>query len=295
MSRTDTEIKKVKGVESNYLAQYAKDDHSLDAMDEYRTLPRHKMIQATSAQKLIAEFGIGTIILQPGNVVVWRYGDDPFPFIPFLFFVEWLKWCDLRDENSVIGRTMDPTHEYAKKARDSEQRLEIYDGHEERSEKERWHYRYVQAFRFVGVIFDVNHPLHLTPLTLSFERGEFATGQNLINAVKMRKMLVNLFDDDGNQLLDEDGNKLVDRIPVPLFAQMWKVDASLRERGADRKWWGLDVKQMEELVPADIIEEMEALHKDYKKAKDAERLIVDEGSQKDDNDPAAVAASKPGF
>lgn len=272
--RTDTDISKVQGVNADYLTKYIAEDHSLDAMDEHRTLPRHKIIQSTTAQKLIDEFGIGSVILQPGNVLVWKMGDEPFPFVPFLFFVEWLKWADLRDDNSVLGRTMDPTHEYAKKAKNPEQRIEVYDGHEERSEKERWYYRYVQTFRFVGVPFDVNHPLHLTPMTLSFERGEFKTGETLINAVKMRKMLVKIDDK-------------MERIPVPLFAQMWKVEASLRTRGADRKWYGLDVTPMEELVPPDAIEEMEALHKDYKKANDAERLVVEEDAPRED--PAATA------
>lgn len=283
MPRTETDLSKIEGVVPNYLAKYAVNDHSMDAMDEYRTLPRHKMIQSTSAQKLIDEFGIGTIILQPGNVVVWKVGDDPFLFVPILFFVEWLKWADLKDDNSVLGRTMDPTHEYAKKAKDPELRNEVYDGHEEKSENEQWHYRFVQTFRFVGVIFDIQHPLHLIPLTLSFDRGEFYTGQNLINAIKMRKMLIETGEND-----DEE-NPIMDRIPVPLFAQQWKVSASRREKGSDKKWWGLDVVQMEELVPPEAIEGMEALHKDYKKANDSERLIVDEGKQ-DDDDPAAVPA-----
>ena len=63
---------------------------------------------------------------------------------------------------------MDPTSEIAKKAKDPKRRVEVYDGHEERSESEQWHKRYVQAFRFVGIIYDTKHPLHETLLTLSF-------------------------------------------------------------------------------------------------------------------------------
>ena len=42
---------------------------------------------------------------------------------------------------------------------------------------------------------------------------------------------------------------------------------------------------MEELVPENLIEEMRILHLDMKKAKDADRIIIEEGPT-EDNDPA---------
>lgn len=282
MVRTDTGLSKVDGVDENYLAKY-EEDHSLDAMDEYRILPRHKMIQSTTLQALKDNFGEGSIILQPGNVLIWKRGDNPFQFVPLLFFVEWLKWADRRDANFVLGRTMNPTDEIAKKAKDPKRRFEVYDGHEERDEADQWQYRYVQTFRYVGIIYDTNHPLNETLLTLSFERGEFSTGQNLINAVKMQKVTIKVMSPD------EEGNPVVKQISVPLFGQIWSVKASLRER-PNKKWWGLDVQVLETRVPSSDIEEMESLHKEYKKAKDAERLVVEEGPS--ETDDAAVAGSE---
>lgn len=283
MARIDTDIKKVEGVDANYLTPYAEKDHSLDEMDKYRILPRHKVIQGTTLQLLKDEFGEGSIILQPGNVRIWKREDPPFIFVPALFFVEWMKWADLNDgQNSILGRTTDPTHEIAKRAKDPELRFEVYEGQEDRPADDQMKYRYVQTFRFVGIIYDKNHPLNHTLFSLSFERGEFSTGQNLINAIRMRKIPVETSEKDA------EGNPIIDNIKVPLYAQMWKVDVSQRTR-KDKKWWGVDVRQMEELVPSEDIQEMQDLHLGLKADHDKERLVIEEGAE--DADPAAVDAA----
>ena len=53
--------------------------------------------------------------------------------------------------------------------------------------------------------------------TIEFDQepfGEFKTGENLINAIKMRKMIVDIGEKD------EEGNPIVQSLPVPLFAQL---------------------------------------------------------------------------
>jgi len=275
-TRTETGINKVSGVRPDYLANYAEGDHSTDGMDEYRVLPRHKVVQGASDQVLQDLFGVGTVIIQPGNAKVWKREEPPFKFVPVLFFVEFCKWGDLKDkENVIVARSFDPTSDIAKKAKNADTRIEVYAGHEDKPPSEQWKYRYVQHFRFVGVIYDQEHPLNETPLTISFEKGEFFTGQNFISAIKMRKVAIEV---DGK----------TQSIQVPLYAQVWNISASLRDRG-DKKWWGLDVVHQEELVAPEHIEEMKAMHGDMKAMKEAERLVVDESPGI--TDEAAVAAT----
>jgi len=72
-SRTDTAITKV-NVNPDYLAKYAEQDNSLDVLKECRTLPRFKIIQATSDGELIKNFGVGTAIIRPGDAMICKHG-----------------------------------------------------------------------------------------------------------------------------------------------------------------------------------------------------------------------------
>lgn len=271
MSRTETGITNV-NVNPGYLTKY-KEDKSLDDMDQYRVLPRAGLVQGMSAQSLKDAHGEGSLVIQPGAGLIMKK-DQKILFVPILFFAEYLVWSDRKDSDSpnVLQRSYDPLGEIAKAAANPETRYEVYDGHENRPEQDQWKRRYVQHFRFVGIIYDPTHPLHNTPFTISFERGENYQGLNFIAAIKMRKMQV---DDE--------------MIQVPLFAQVWEISVGFRDKG-DKKWWGLDfATPKDSLVHQDHIEELEGFHKEMKELKTKDRLLVDESSE--DDDPAAVPAS----
>lgn len=272
MSRTDTGISNVK-VNPEYLTKY-KEDKSLDEMDQYRVLPRANIVQAMSAQPLKDTFGEGSLVVQPGAALVIKK-DQKFLFVPVLFFAEYNKWSDREDQDSanILQRSYDPAGDIAKKAASPDTRYEVYPDHIQRPESDQMKFRYVQHFRFVGVIYDPTHPLNNTPFTISFERGENYQGLNLIAAIKMRKHPVG----------DE-------QIQIPLFAQVWEFGVSLRDRGT-KKWWGLDFSIPEPgLVHEDHIAELESVHKDMKELKAKDKLLVDESTETGD-DPAAVSPS----
>lgn len=252
--RLNTGIKKV---EPSWLAKVANTDTSLEGMDEYRVLPQFKIIQATTDKELKKEFGEGSILVRPGNALVWREGDAPFLFVPQFFFVGFEKWSDLKDKDQpmVVSRTYEPTSELAKKSRNSEQRFEPYGDGTERK------YRYVERLRFPGVIYG-EHPFTGTPVVLSFECGEFNQGKNFISAIKLRRQEVEL----------EDGNV---RVNVPLWAQVWSFSTGFRDRG-DRKWYGFEFKPAEtSLIEESQMEAMQTDHEELKTLHAANRLAVD--------------------
>lgn len=271
MNRTETGITNVT-VNPEYLTRY-QEDTSLDDMEQYRVLPRANLVQGMSAQSLKDTHGEGSLVIQPGAGLVMKK-DGKIPFVPVLFFAEYLQWSDRRDSDSpsVLQRSYDPAGELAKKAANPDTRYEVYEGHESRPVADQWKRRNVQHFRFVGIIYDPTHPLHNIPFTISFERGENYQGLNFIAAIKMRKQEV--------------GDAM---IQIPLFAQVWEISVGFRDRG-DKKWWGLDFAVPEHgLVHQDHIGELEGFHKEMKELKAKDKLLVDESTEEDD--PAAVPAS----
>lgn len=275
-SRTDTSIEKVP-VNPDYLAKYVEDDSSLDDLREHRVVPRFKIIQATTEEELKANFGEGSAIIRPGDVMICKHNAEPksFDFVPLFFFVEWAKWRDLKGNGPMIlDRSHDPTSELATKAKNADTRKELYDGHENLKETERLYNSYVEHIRFIGVIYG-EHPLTGTPVTLSFERGEWGQGKNFISAVSLRRQVIN----ETPQ-------------PIPLWAQVWRLQTVHHAPDATRKWYGFKFEAAEpSIIQSDEAEAMRALHNEFKELFAKQRLMVQDEEIVNEDD-AAVAANK---
>lgn len=262
MSRTNEPQEVVKVEAPSWLpAKSAEPDSSLETMQEYRILPRIKVIQATSHQDLIDDFGIGTAILSPGNAQL-ADKNEQFLFVPVFFFVEFCLWSDLKDKStpSILERTYDKTSELARRSKDKKLREQIYEGGTAEKPFKR---RYVEHLNFAGFVYG-EHPLEGTGVVAGFSRGEYYTGTGFINSIQMRR---------------------IGGIQVPLWAQVWKFGAAYRNPSDDQKWWGLDVKNPE--VPYITDEEGEfykAQHEELKALHAAQALYVnreDEGQEGD--------------
>jgi len=278
-NRTETAIHKVEGIDPNYLQKYVTEDASLDNLKEHRIVPRLKIIQATSDGDLKKTFGEGTVIVRPGDAMICRFKEDPdsFDFVPLFFFVEWAKWADIRISSGpmILDRSHDPTSELAIKAKDFAKRNELYQGHDKLPESERHYYRYVEHLRFIGIIYG-DHPLVGTPITLSFERGEWGQGKNFISAVTLRRQVIGLTPQ-----------------AIPLWAQVWTLMPKFREPAADRKWYGFGFEPAKQaIVTQDEAETMLALHKEFKKLFEQQRLMVQDEPMESIIDEAAVKANK---
>jgi len=278
-SRTETAINKVEGIDPNYLQKYIEDDKSLDTLKEQRVVPRLKIIQATSETELKSHFGEGTVIVRPGDAMICKFNDDPrsFDFVPLFFFIEWAKWADLRAGSGpmILDRTHDASSEIAIKSKNFETRTEVYPGHAQLPEPDKHYYRYVEHLRFIGLIYG-DHPLAGTPVTLSFERGEWGQGKNFISAVTLRRQTIG------------DTPR-----PVPLWAQVWRLSPKFREPDASRKWYGFGFEPADpSLIREDEAEAMSALHTEFKELFKQSRLMVQDEPTEQTVDEAETKAHK---
>jgi hypothetical protein len=261
MGRVDkSELSKVKGVDPQWLSRYSEQDNSMAGMDEYRVIPRLKIVQAMTKQELKKKFHEGGICIMPGEAQV-APPEEPFLFVPQFFFVEFCKWADREDKGTaIVARSFDPTSDIAKRARNAELRYEAY---EDGTDKQ---YRYVESLNFPGVIYGDN-PLAGTPAVLDFSRGEFSQGRNFISAIKLRKERV------GEQV-----------VPIPLWAQVWELKSVFRDRG-ERKWWGWGFQPAEvSMILENESETFKATHEDLKSLFLKNKIVVDRTEGDDDGE-----------
>lgn len=284
--RTESEAQKVKGVDANYLAQYIETDNSLDGLKEHRTVPRFKLIQATTERELKENFGEGSVIVRPGDALICKFEAEPrsFEFVPLFFFVEWAKWRSLKGTGPMIlERSHDASSNIAVRSKSVETRTQLYEGHETLEEKARLYYSYVEHLRFIGVIYG-DHPLVGTPVTLSFERGEWRQGKNFISAVSMRRQRITV--------RNENGDATSESKQVPLWAQIWRLKTVHHAPDAERTWYGFHFEAPERsiILPAEA-EAMKALHEEYKELFAKQRLmVIDEADTENTGTPGEVKA-----
>lgn len=145
-----------------------------------------KLVQKQSADELLTDFGMGSLVLTPEKRLVWAPGDKPRRIIPIFHFSEYLKFSSLllKDtEPMIVERSFDPNSETARKANDPRLWEEMHPAHQGDS---RYSYRYVHALVFMCVFQDpdLQSPL---PFTISFSKASFSTGQSLAGKVVMRR------------------------------------------------------------------------------------------------------------
>lgn len=289
-SRTDTAIEKVN---PSFLAQYEAEDKSLAGTEEYRVIPRIKIIQGMTNKDLRDKFGEGVAIVRPGDLVLCtpqKTGEQAIPensflFVPLLFFPEFCKWSDPRDKDGpmIRARSFDRASDLRRRADDPEKRFELYPGEDAKKDKPR-RFRFVHHLRFPGVVYG-NHPLAGTAIVLSFERGEYNNGVNFISSARMRRQKI---------LVDNEERM----VKVPLWAQVWKFTPGWRPRSEGGGWWGFNYLPPDEKVDGfgSLITESEAgefnkLHMELSELYDQQRLHVEEvDSVEEEADPGEVPA-----
>ena len=282
--RNESSVEKVEGTDANFLARYLEQDTSLGDLKGYRIVPRLKIIQDPADQKLKATFGVGSVIVRPGDVLVCHCpGEDVldgnFFFVPIFFGPEFCKWADLKkagQEPAIHERTIDPTSEIAKKSRDAQARKELYPGHDKLEERQKCYYRYVEHLRFIGMVYG-EHPLAGTPVAMSFERGEFGQGRNFISAVSLRRQLI--------------GEK---QCPIPLWSQVWKFTTQYHNPDPSRKWYGFKYEPAGIIKP-DEAETFNSLYTEFKDLWMKQKLVVDDEAGDEAVDAGATPAGKGEF
>lgn len=227
-----------------FLTEYQEADASMDALSQYRIVPRCKVIQAMSDSSLKDQFGEGSAIVSPGGMLIAEKG-DPFHFVPLFFFTEFIKWRDRKDSsgNAIMERTFDQGSELAAYARDPERRHEK-DG--------KFVHRYCEHLNFVGTVY--NGKDEPEPIILGFARGDFGKGKQWASAIQMRRA----------------GGR-----PVPLWAQVWRFHTVLNQ-GTEGDWYQLRFDSPEQpVINQEHVETMRELHEMLKKDFESNRLVAD--------------------
>lgn len=258
--RTKNDIEKV-NPNPGFLSKYIKKDDSLNALKEHRTVPRFKIIQPTTDQELAKQFGVGSCIVRPGDTLVSQFEGNlkTFQFVPLFFVCEWAKWRDLKGTGPMIlERSADVGSDLARRSKSASLRKELYPGQEHiEDEKAKMYFSYVEHLRFIGVIYG-DHPLAGTPVTLSFERGEWRQGKNFISAISMRRVVI-----DG---VSEE---------VPLWSQVWDLTTVFHNPEASKKWYGFKFSPATpNIITEDEASTFEALHEEFKELAAKQQLTV---------------------
>jgi len=252
-----------------WLVVESEEDQSLDAMQQYRILPRLKLMQSmTDSKRKEAVGGEGTAVVTPGDMVVCER-DGGFLAVPCFYFTEWLKQSHLEDKENpqFMDRSFEADSDLARRAKSKESRYEEYSDGRKDSDGKLMRFRYIEQHNFVMYLYG-DHPMAGTPLTMGFSKGEYMKGTAFINACMARR--------------------------VPLYGQVWSFSVGYRER-PPKKWFGFDFSNPSEVSPWISKEELPyykeqhlELAADFKK----KRLIVDMSDQDPDSEDSLPAGSE---
>jgi len=256
VEKNDSRGSEVTKVTPSFLEKIAAEDTSVEELKGYRVLSRIKVVQAMSDSNVKEQFGEGAVVLQPGNALV----ADPrasFLFVPLFFFVEFISWKDRRDQGGspIEARSFDKAGDIARKSRSADDRFEVYPGG---PKSDPYKMRHVEHLNFAGVIYG-DHELGMTPVAISFAKGELNVGKNLCSAALLRKAGAHV---------------------APLWSQVWEFGTATRDRGGNT-WWGIDFANPtggeSPFIKEDEVETFKGFHDDLKALHDASRLAVDQG------------------
>jgi hypothetical protein len=247
--RTDSEIVKVGPTEvPAWLAPHMEQDESLAALQEYRVLGRLGLIQQMSDAELKDQHGEGSMVMYPMNVTLSALKGDGIQITPMFFWTEYVKYSDRNDKASpnIMERSFDATSEVARRAKNKEDRSEIYEGARKGSAP--FMYQWVEVLNFAVTIRTGDYAGE--QVGLQFQKGEFFNGKNFCTGIVQRR--------------------------IPLWSQVWNLNCSLRPPNADdNAWYGFDFNFAGTIDPDEAPVAL-AMHEELKKLHGGAKLGVTE-------------------
>lgn len=146
------------------------------------TLGRIKVLQAQTDPDLVKQFGIGSVIVRPDNVLVAKF-EEPFVVVPLFRWDSWAKWSDANDKTpgaGLLAETFNANDEIAVKARNMATRVEPY------PTDPRMSYRYRANINF-AVRIDTGEAAGIVA-ALTFTSGGYTVGVRLNNYLARRNV-----------------------------------------------------------------------------------------------------------
>jgi len=216
----------------------------MEQLRTYMIPPRLKIVQKQASEELLAEFGIGDVIVSPMNHLVSEMetsskgqptGDsDGFNFIPIFFFPEWCVWNDYKLRGSaptILERSLDPMSEVALCAKNPSTRIKQHPDSKDLK------IRYVEHLNFIIHIPGLDdYPI------MSFAKGGHSRGSSFCALARQRK--------------------------APLFGCVFHArQKQLTNEGGS--WWVLDIQNPEDsqwVEDKEKFAEFKKMHEECKKA-----------------------------
>lgn len=162
----------------------------VDRLRELITPPMVKIIQSSSDKDLKTEFGVGTVVQTPDNVVICKplERDDKgnitkhgsFHFTPIYYYKDWIKWAPMKAKGilpAILGRSTDINSEIARRASNAELRSEPLQGDNAKFGDA----NNVEHVNFVCMIEGLKEPT-----IISFCRASWKIGKELARQIKIR-------------------------------------------------------------------------------------------------------------
>lgn len=207
----------------------------LDIVRTYVRPPRAKIVQPQSGAELRKEFPEGSVIMQPGNVMIApmtfdeatkRYGDSsaPFTFVPLFFYPEYFVFnpINLTQLPTIRDRSTDPKSDIAVRAR-AKATWEA-PCPEDTTGKEK--IRFTEVLTYIIHVTSVPE-LWGKPLSMTFMRGEHKTGVKFSGDIMLRKadLFANVFQANTSQRIKDRFNWYGYNITAPMQGSQWVESA----------------------------------------------------------------------
>jgi len=231
-------------------------------------VPRIKIIQKQASTELLAEFGVGDVIVAPLNQPVCECprGDRgqpsvnsyrAFTFTPLFYYTEWCTWNDIRMRGSlpaIAYRTMDPNDPIVVKSRSASLR--------EESDPENGDnvLRHVEHLTYI-ILIHGHQTLGAQPVALSFQRAEHFHGRKFATLTRLRA--------------------------APLFGCNYVASVAHRAGTGKGDWWGIDVANDSERpwVSKDDYQKMKELYETFKGLHESSSLKASYDDPAEDEPP----------
>jgi len=250
-----------------FIAQ--EEETGTEVMEEYRVVPRLKIVQDSSQRVLKERFDVGTCIVASTQEVLSLPSDDndeegePFEVIPLFFFPEWMTCNDIKNQAAgmIRYRTTDKKDPIVQKARNPELR------EEKDPDNPQFKIMHTEVLNFVCIVDMPGHPMHEQIVLIGFARAEHITGRNLCGLLTSRK--------------------------APVYGQRIRFTPRLRPPRNGGDWWGLDFQSAGWVQDAEQFAYLKEQHLELKDLHERSKLVPSEDL--DETDLEATPATEDGL
>lgn len=182
------------------LPEYMREDkgEGAEKLGEFLRPGRLKIIQRNAEPQFLELFDPGDAVVTPQNLTLapikktdtGKPSDEgePFAFTPLLFIPEWIVTNPIAYKGSepfVRDRTLDKTHEIARKAQSSSTWREPHPEKPQDNDGTPQYIRYVECLNFI--VLAAVDGFRGMPLLLSLAKTNHRVGSNLAGLIKMRR------------------------------------------------------------------------------------------------------------